>query len=155
MCKPMHQSWAPARAIIMTSTTFPFFTISYSTQSRHQWCLNYSWCGVRLDHWRREVELTNDYPRLDESLWVLVERFPSLWPLAGAEFLNNGTLYPSMKAAIKTRQDKTPGYTWQLPGVAGKAWKVSKIGDFGPRCIQEVFRCIFLRKKIFMGGGDG
>ena len=35
--------------------------------------LNYSWCGVRLDHWRREVGLTNDYPRLDESLSVLVE----------------------------------------------------------------------------------
>ena len=69
--------------------------------------LNYSWCGVRLDHRRREVGLTNDYPRLDESLSVLVERFPSLQPLAGAEFLNNGTLYPSMKAAIKTRQDKT------------------------------------------------
>ena len=62
--------------------------------------LNYSWCGVRLDHRRREVGLTNDYPRLDESLSVLVERFPSLQPLAGAEFLNNGTLYPSMKAAI-------------------------------------------------------
>ena len=67
--------------------------------------LNYSWCGVRLDHRRREVGVTNDYPRLDESLSVLVERFPSLQPLAGAEFLNNGTLYPSMKAAIKTRQD--------------------------------------------------
>ena len=40
--------------------------------------LNYSWCGVRLDHRRREVGLTNDYPRLDESLSVLVERFPSL-----------------------------------------------------------------------------
>ena len=66
--------------------------------------LNYSWCGVRLDHRRREVGLTNDYPRLDESLSVLVERFPSLQPLAGAEFQNNGTLYPSMKAAIKTRQ---------------------------------------------------
>ena len=49
---------------------------------------------------RREVGLTNDYPRLDESLSVLVERFPPLQPLAGAEFLNNGTLYPSMKAAI-------------------------------------------------------
>ena len=60
--------------------------------------LNNSWCGVRLDHQRRELGLTNDYPRLDESL--LVERFPSLQPLAGAEFLNNGTLYPSMKAAI-------------------------------------------------------
>ena len=69
--------------------------------------LNYSWCGVRLDHRRREVGLTNDYPRLDESLSVLVERFPSLQPLAGAEFLNNGTLYPSsMKAANKARQDK-------------------------------------------------
>ena len=68
--------------------------------------LNYSWCGVRLDHRRREVGLTNDYPRLDESLSVLVERFPSLQPLAGAEFLNNGTLYLSMKAANKTRQDK-------------------------------------------------
>ena len=67
-------------------------------RSGHQWCLNYSWCGVRLDHRRREVGLTNDFPRLDESLWVLVERFPSLWPLAGAELLNNGTLYPSMKA---------------------------------------------------------
>ena len=65
--------------------------------------LNHSWCGVRLDHRRREVGLTNDYPRLDESLSVLVERFP---PLAGAEFLNNGTLYPSMKTAIKTRQDQ-------------------------------------------------
>ena len=31
-----------------------------------------------LDHLRREVGLTNDYPRLDESLSVLVERFPPL-----------------------------------------------------------------------------
>ena len=31
---------------------------------------------------------------------VLVERFPYLQLPAGAEFLNNGTLYPSMKAAI-------------------------------------------------------
>ena len=38
---------------------------------------------------------------------VLVERFPYLQLPAGAEFLNNGTLYPSMKAANKTRQDKT------------------------------------------------
>ena len=68
--------------------------------------LNYSWCGVRLDHRRRKSGLTYDYPRLEESLSVLVERFPSLQPLAGAEFLNNETLYPSMKAAIKTRQDK-------------------------------------------------
>ena len=37
---------------------------------------------------------------------VLVERFPYLQLPAGAEFLNNGTLYPSMKAANKTRQDK-------------------------------------------------
>ena len=36
---------------------------------------------------------------------VLVERFPYLQLLAGTEFLNNGTLYPSMKAAIKTRQE--------------------------------------------------
>jgi len=47
----------------------------------------------------REVGLTNDYPRLDESLSVLVERLPSLQPLAGAEFLNIGTLYPSIKTA--------------------------------------------------------
>ena len=82
--------------------------------------LNYSWCGVRLDHRRREVGLTNDYPRLDESLSVLVERFPSLQPLAGAEFLNNGTLCPSMKAANKTRQDnnviRTQGKTKLLTG---------------------------------------
>ena len=38
---------------------------------------------------------------------VLVERFPYLQLPAGAEFLNNGILYPSMKAANKTRQDKT------------------------------------------------
>ena len=24
-------------------------------QSGHQWCLNYSWCGVRLDHRRRKL----------------------------------------------------------------------------------------------------
>ena len=27
-------------------------------RSGHQWCLNYSWCGVRLDHRRREVGLS-------------------------------------------------------------------------------------------------
>ena len=50
----------------------------------------------------------------------------------------------------------TPWYTWQLPGVAGytwKAWKVSQIGDFGPRCIQK-FSGGWLRKKNFMGGMD-
>ena len=35
-------------------------------------------CCWDLDHWQREVGLTNDYPRLDKSLSVLVERFPSL-----------------------------------------------------------------------------
>ena len=38
---------------------------------------------------------------------VLVERFPYLQLPAGAEFLNYGILYPSVKAANKTRQDKT------------------------------------------------
>ena len=27
-------------------------------RSGHQWCLNYSWCGVRLDHRRREAGLS-------------------------------------------------------------------------------------------------
>ena len=43
--------------------------------------------GVRILTLPRELGLTKDYPRLDESLSVLVERFPSLQPLAGAEFL--------------------------------------------------------------------
>ena len=56
-------------------------------------------------HRRREVGLTNDYPRLDESLSVLVERFQSLQPLAGAEFLNNGTLsFYEGGQQVKTRQ---------------------------------------------------
>ena len=46
---------------------------------------------------------------------VLVERFPYLQLPAGAEFLNNGTLYPSMKAANKTRQDKVKYYQKDFP----------------------------------------
>ena len=79
------------------------------------------------------------------------------------KFFRGGPAHPVKKKFFRPSAGKiffwihldTPGYTWQLPGVAGytwKAWKVSQGMVFGHRCILKLSGGGGIAKKKFQGG---